>query len=253
MDVQGRGERAHRRARVCPTKGPGLLSKSERERRGREIIAASGADTVEYFDKVVNPQKSGVVTFKEQAKCWLEHLQHRKRKPIAPGTIEDWQRSLRNWINPNISDCPISEVNNGVLKKLVAKMSEKGLSPKTIENYLQVRKMVVASVIDDDGNQVYPRKWNHEFIDVPVVEQSEQNRPSFSREIMAGLAKYRHPREQMLFVLAGAGGLRIGEALGVEIGKHLSSDCSTIIVEQKARRGRGTPREVGQCQAGGRS
>jgi hypothetical protein len=38
--------------------------------------------------------------------------------------------------------------------------------------------MVVASVTDDDGNQVYPRKWNHEFIDMPIVEQSEQNRPS---------------------------------------------------------------------------
>jgi len=29
--------------------------------------------------------------------------------------------------------------------------------------------------------------------------------------------------------------LRIGEALGIEIDKHLSSDCSTIIVNQKAR------------------
>jgi hypothetical protein len=56
-------------------------------------------------------------------------------------------------------------VNNGVLKKLVALMVDKGLSGKTIENYLQVPKMVVASVVDDDGNQVYPRKWNHEFMD----------------------------------------------------------------------------------------
>ena len=143
-----------------------------------------------------------------------------------------------NWINPHIGDCPISDVSNGVLKQLVAAMSKAGLSPKSIENYLQVPKMVVASVTDDDGNQMYPRKWNHEFIDMPVVQQSEQNRPSFSPEIMTGLATYRHPREQMLFVLAGAGGLRIGEALGVEIDKHLSADCSTIIVEQKARRGR---------------
>lgn len=98
--------------------------------------------------------------------------------------------------------------------------------------------MVVASVTDDDGNQVYPRKWNHEFIDVPIVKHSEQNRPSFSPEIMTGLAMYHHPREQMLFVLAGAGGFRIGEALGIEIDKHLSADCPTITVAQKARRGR---------------
>jgi hypothetical protein len=64
---------------------------------------------------------------------------------------------------------------------------------------------------------VYPRKWNHEFIDMPIVEESEQNRPSFLSEIMTGLAKHRRPREQMLFIVSGAGGLRVGEALGIEI------------------------------------
>lgn len=238
MDVPGQEERALKRAKVCPISGLGSLSESERKRRGREIIAASGADTVEYFNKVVKQQPTNVFTFKEQAQCWLEHLRNRKRKPLAPGTIEDWERILRNWINPTVGDCPVGDVNNGVLKKLVAIMSKKGLSPKSIENYIQVPKMVVASVIDNDGNEVYPRKWNHDFIDMPIVEQSEQNRPSFSSEIMSGLAKYHRPREQMLFVLAGAAGLRIGEALGIEIDKHLSSDCSVITIEQKARRGR---------------
>jgi integrase len=145
---------------------------------------------------------------------------------------------LKNWINPDIGDCPVSDVNNAVLKRLVSKMSKAGLPPKTIENYIQVPKMVVASVTDDDGNQLYPRKWNHEFIDMPIVEVSEQNRPSFSSEIMTGLAEYRKAREQMVFILAGAGGLRIGEALGIEIDKHLSPDCSTLTLRQKARRGR---------------
>lgn len=65
---------------------------------------------------------------------------------------------MKNWIIPNIGDCPVGDVHNGVLKKLVAVMAKQGLSPKTIENYIQVPKMVVASVVDEDGNQVYPRK-----------------------------------------------------------------------------------------------
>ena len=238
MDVPGQEARGLKRAKVCPIFGTGSLSDSERKRRGREIIAASGADTVEYFNRVVKQQPATVLTFNEQAQRWLEHLRTRKRKPVAESTIEEWDRTLRNWINPNLGDCPVGDVNNGVLKRLVAVMTKKGLSAKSIENYIQVPKMVVASVVDEDGNQVYPRKWNHEFIDMPVVEPSEQNRPSFSSAIMTGLAKYRCPREQMLFVLAGAGGLRIGEALGIEIDKHLSADCSTITIEQKARRGR---------------
>jgi len=59
-----------------------------------------------------------------------------------------------------------------MLKRLVVILSKAGLSAKSIENYIQVPKMVVASVLDEDGNQVYPRKWNHDFIDVPIVEES---------------------------------------------------------------------------------
>jgi integrase len=39
----------------------------------------------------------------------------------------------------------------------------------------------------------------------------------------------------MLFVLCGATGMRIGEALGLEIDKHISADFLTISIEQKAR------------------
>jgi hypothetical protein len=142
---------------------------------------------------------------------------------------------LHNWINPAIGDCPISDVNNGVLKKVVAVMVERGLSPKTVENYLQVPKMVVASVVDDDGNEVYPRKWNHDFMDVPLVEKSKQNTPSFSSAVMTGLARWKNPKTRMLFILCGAAGFRISEVLGVEIDKHISSDFRTIRVQQQAR------------------
>jgi hypothetical protein len=47
-------------------------------------------------------------------------------------------------------------------------MSDGGLSPKTITgNYVPVVKMVVASAVDKQGEQIYPRKWNHDFIDLP--------------------------------------------------------------------------------------
>ena len=39
------------RERICPISGPGSLSKTVRERRAREIIMQSGADTVEYLTK----------------------------------------------------------------------------------------------------------------------------------------------------------------------------------------------------------
>jgi integrase len=42
----------------------------------------------------------------------------------------------------------------------------------------------------------------------------------------------------MVFILCGAAGLRIGEALGLEIGKHISVDFLTVSIEQKARHGK---------------
>src|SRR5439155_24164975 len=93
QDVPGQYERSHARGQICPIAGVGALSKSERKRRAREIIAESGADSVEHFNKVVQQQKSTVVTFKKQATHWLERLRTRKRKPVASSTIEDWERT----------------------------------------------------------------------------------------------------------------------------------------------------------------
>src|SRR6266567_5304333 len=104
---------------------------------------------------------------------------------------------------------------------LVAKMVEGGLSPKSIDNYSQVVKMVVASAVNDEGEEIYARKWNHEFIDMPILEEERQNTPTFSSEVMTGLASWNKRRERMIFILCGAAGLRIGEALGIEIDKHM--------------------------------
>ena len=233
MDVEGQYKRTHKRERICPISGPGSLSKSARERRAREIIAASGADTEEHFNKVVKSEAAS--TFSKQAEEWLKRVTTRKRKPVATATLESWEGALRNWINPAIGTLPLYNVNNSALKTLVAKMSAAGLSPKTINNYSQVVKMVVASAVNEEGEQLFPRKWNHEFVDMPIVEKGKQNTPSFTADVMSGIARWKYKRERMVFILCGAAGLRIGEALGLEIDKHVSEDFLTLTIAQKVR------------------
>jgi hypothetical protein len=137
MDVPGQEDRKLVRARICPISGPGKLSATERLRKRKQIIAASGADSEEQFNRVVEQQKPGV-TFREQAAWWLNQMQNRKRSPVAPSTIEWWESYLDNWLNPNIGDVPLVAVNNTCLKRLVAQMVASGLSPKTIKSYTQV-------------------------------------------------------------------------------------------------------------------
>ena len=162
-------------------------------------------------------------------------MQERKRKPVAPSTLSLWRGCIANWLTPQIGEMPLDKVNNAALKQLVASMLKGGLSAKTINTYSQVVKSVVDSALNDEGEQLYPRTWNNEFVDMPIVKKSKQNTPSFSREIMNGLANWKYPRERMLFILCGAAGMRIGEALGLEIDKHISSNFRTLTISQKVR------------------
>lgn len=139
---------------------------------------------------------------------------------------------MKNWLYQNIGDIPLSSVNNLVARNLVTKMTEAGLSPKMCNNVIQVLKMVVASAVNENGEEVHPRIWNHEFMDLPEVKNQRQ--PSHSGDTMTAIAAGSKRREQMLYVLLGASGMRFGEALGLEIDKHISEDCSTLLIRQKA-------------------
>jgi|SRR5450755_1678934 integrase len=132
----------------------------------------------------------------------------------------------------------VSSVGNLALKGLVAKMVKAGLSPKTINTYSQVVKSVVASAVNEEGEQLYPRRWNHEFCDMPVVDKRKQKTPCPTSEVMTGIIATTKGYKQMYLAFEGGGGFRAGEAIGIEIDKHISADFRTIKVRQKVRRGK---------------
>jgi len=211
---------------ICPVSGPGALTKPERFKKRKEIIAASEADTEEYFNKVEAINHG--VTFRKQGECWLNHAQHRKRKPIKPATASGFTSYLNKWIYPNLGDLPLSSINNLVVKDFVTKMNEAGKSAKMINNVIQVVKLVVASAVNENGEAVHPRTWNHEFMDLPEIKNQRQ--PAHSSETMTAIVVGSEGREQMLYVLLATTGTRFGEALGLEIDKHISNDFSTLYI-----------------------
>ena len=104
---------------------------------------ASGADTVEHFNKVVKQQTG--VRFREQAKLFLQNAQTKKRNPIAPSMVETWQGCFDKHLDDELGDMLLSEVDNDTVKPLVDKLAEAELKPKTISNYLGLVRLVVAS------------------------------------------------------------------------------------------------------------
>ncbi len=227
VDVPGR-ERRQKTIALGP-----CATRTIARQRLREHIEQSGVNSKEEFRVNTSP----AVTFKQQSERWLDHMSTRTRKPVKPATIAGWQQALNAWILPNIGTKLVSEVSNGVLRELVGKMTVAGLAPKTIVNYSQVVKLVVASAVNDEGDQLYPRKWNHEFIGVPIVQKEKQYRPIVTQAELEQILTGVKERYRMLFALLAGTGLRIGEALGLK-SSDLSSDCRILHVRRSVWHGK---------------
>jgi len=193
----------------------------------REYIETTGVNNKQTFTSTTAP----ATTFRVQAEKWIASLSTRRRKPVKPATIFGWQHSLDKWILPNVGDKLLAEVSNGVLRGLIGKMAAVGLSPKTIVNYAQVVKLVLASCVNDDGEQIHLRKWNHDFIGLPIVEKEKQHRQSVTETELGEMLTSTKERYAILFALLAGTGLRIGEALGLKP-TDLSADCRVLLVRR---------------------
>jgi hypothetical protein len=209
---------------VCSTR-------SVAERKCSERIEKLGVNSTQHFI-----ESTSTNTFKQQAEIWLRSLANRKRKPVEQTTIDNRRYALDKWIYPSLGDSYLADVNNLVLKEFVEELAP-SLSPATIRDYLNIAKAVVASAIDENGEEKFPRKWNEEFIDAPLV--IKQRQPTSNCEGISDILLYALRQYRMLYALmAGCGPLRAGETLGLEIDKHITNDFRTLYIVQKAKCGK---------------
>jgi hypothetical protein len=161
-------------------------------------------------------------------------MKNRKRKPVAPSTLTTWERCLENWLNPHIGHMPLDNIKNLALKNLGITMVEGGLGESAIRGYANVVKMVVASAINEEGEELCPRKWYHSFIDLPRISNPKQ--PSFRGEVVARIvASARKAKYRLFFALSGGTGLRYGQALGIKV--HDISPTVPLLRSSKRRGG----------------
>ena len=88
---------------------------------------------------------------------------------------------------------------------------------------------------NEEGDALYPRTWNHDFIDLP--EDRNPKQPILASSVVTAIVSA--PKEKyyrMYDALCASAGLRFGEALGIDI-TNISPDCTTIKICQKAWRG----------------
>ena len=246
-----------KRITICPISGPGALGPLERERRKIAVLEDAGVNAEETIRAQITEGDSGSITFQQQAETWLYAAQTRKRNPIEEATARGYRSYLRNHLLPILGELALSAVDNDVLKCLIEKLHDKGLGPKTISNIVDAAKLVVAS-LKANGEEVYKRTWDNEYIDLPVVDSEDQNSEAFTPAEMTQIldAAFQTSTDDpayMLALIVGGLGLRIGEALAIRVrdnigcphckalrprkcqhGTTFSEDCRILHVRQSA-------------------
>jgi integrase len=96
-------------------------------------------------------------------------------------------------------------------------------SDKTIFEYFRVLRRVIASVLDEKFNPVHDRKWNLAVIGLP----------RFTPKEMTTLLSKAEGQYLMIYFFCVVTGMRVSEAVAIEIDKHIESDCSIIYVRQQ--------------------
>src|SRR5258706_11525684 len=160
------------------------------------------------------------ITFQQQADWWIEAIEdgrvlhRRKRTKMKPATIAGYKCGVE-WLIPRIGNLPLANIKNATAKELVAKMKDAGLADKSIVSYFQVLQSVVASAVNDEGEQIHPRKWDSHFIGLAVVNPKKQNRPTRTAKEVEQIIAHAQGRGHVLLSLLAGRGVRIGEALSI--------------------------------------
>lgn len=205
------------------------LTKPQAKTAMQETLAAVN-------ENVTAHSKASTETFREFAERWITQCETRKQKPIKASVSHNWRCILKNHLYGPIGDLPLASVGNKTMKSLVEHLVKKKLSPATIRNVCLVVKLVRSSAIDEDGNQLFPEKWNNRFIDAPEVDTTKQRKPSFTGEQVTGIVAVATDRLQIIAILFAATGLRAGELTGLEI-RHFNG--SSVKVDQSVWGGDG--------------
>ena len=154
-------------------------------------------------------------TFGSQSSAWLSGLRIRKRKPVSPATMRSYESRVRQILSIVGPDTLLETFGNASLKSFVTEASVKS-SDKRVVDLVGVIQQIFKSATNENGDEIFPRKFNLRFADVPVVDKSKQKTPCFSAaQVELCIRQARSYQEQMFYTLLAATGLRISEARSI--------------------------------------
>lgn len=188
------------------------------------------------------------MTFKQQAETWITNLTHRKRNPVAISTIRTYNAALARWIYPALGHLELGQIDHETVKPFVASLCANDLSAASVNKILTVVKMVVKSAVSPKGERLYPRAWDSEFLDVPVICRADQHAPIVTLEDISTALRGAQGRDKALYALLAGSGLRIAEALSLTVydqgGNYWDPHTGKVVIQQGLTKTDAGAREV---------
>jgi integrase len=194
----------------------------------------------------------------QQAEVFLSQIETRRRSPVKASTARAYRVHLNAWILPLLGSEDLAKVENGVVKAFLRKLSEARLAPATINAIFSTLKQVVASAVDENGNQLYQRVWNPDFIDLPVIAKASQTTPVSTPQSIQEAISRAKGQERALYALLAGSGLRVGEALALRYGpdngkdSYWAPETGVLIVRTTLNTASGAVQDSPKTEAGKR-
>lgn len=155
----------------------------------------------------------------EQAVMFMAQIANRKRGPARKATLLSFRNRLDSIILPRLGEMSLYDIDNGVVRQFVADISPE-LAPTTVTATLSLLKAVIASAVDHNGNRLFNRTWNADFIDAPLVTKAGLNAPIMGGNALQRAISAPNNTDRILYCLLAGTGLRIGEALALTTGQR---------------------------------
>jgi hypothetical protein len=98
------------------------------------------------------------MNFASQSEVWLTNLTTRMRRPAKPSTLATFRAYVHKRIVPGIGEIELTEFSNAGMRKLVEYLAAQDLSAGTTNEIVSVVKQIVASAVDQNGDELFLRK-----------------------------------------------------------------------------------------------
>jgi integrase len=223
-----------RQRRIGPSKGPEKLSLQERYDRKQTLLDEEFPTVAEKVQQE-NAGTKALLTVKMAGDSWLHYSQRRSRGPIGANTARIYAHYLTRWIYPAAGTVLLSELKSKNAKPIFDAMKEAQASSSVMNDVATILQQILWSIVDEDTYKpLYDWKLSLDRMDVPEVEEKEGR--AFTGEQIESIRQRSSGQYKVLFGLLPATGVRIGEALAIEIDGDpekittLSKDCRVLYI-----------------------